>query len=156
MIYALGSTSPGAWVFARVLRPADELVYRLSNERTTLTAALAGLPIIIVDTIGAKSGLLRRIPLVGLADPTLPGAVCVIASNFGQLHHPAWLANLRAQPQIEAHLNGERHRYHAHELHNADYDRVWAMAVALYPGYARYKISAGTRRIAVMRLERIG
>jgi hypothetical protein len=40
MIYALGSTSSGAWVFARVLRPADELVYRLSNERTTLTAAL--------------------------------------------------------------------------------------------------------------------
>jgi deazaflavin-dependent oxidoreductase (nitroreductase family) len=153
MIYALGATAPGAWLFARVLRPVDAFVYRLSNERSTLTSALAGLPIIVVDTIGAKSGLLRRIPLVGLADPALPGAICVIGSNFGQKHHPAWLFNLRALPDVEARISDQRNRYHARELVGADYDRIWAIAVALYPGYARYKISAGARRIAILRLE---
>jgi deazaflavin-dependent oxidoreductase (nitroreductase family) len=151
-IHAFASTGLGAWLFARVLRPVDRLVYRISAERTTLTALLAGLPIVVIDTIGAKTGRLRRIPLVALTDPSVPGAIVVIGSNFGQRHHPAWMANLRANPVVRARVNGQTRRFCADELNGDAYERAWAQAVAAYPGYARYKVTAGARRIAIMRL----
>jgi deazaflavin-dependent oxidoreductase (nitroreductase family) len=152
-VHAIAATRPGSWLFARVLRRLDRLALRLTGERSTLTSALAGLPIVIVDTIGAKSGLVRRIPLVGLNDPAHPGVVVVIASNFGQKHHPAWLANLRATPTVRVQVQGKATLYRARELDGAAYARLWALAVAVYPGFARYKITAGARHIPLLALE---
>jgi deazaflavin-dependent oxidoreductase (nitroreductase family) len=152
-IFAVAATHAGAWLFARLLRPVDMFVLRLSGQRTTLTAALAGLPIITVDSIGAKSGALRRVLLVGLPRPA--GAYAVIASNFGQQHNPAWYANLRAHPRVEALVHGARKRFVAREVDrgSAEYAAIWAQATDTYPGYVRYKVTAGERHIPVIVLE---
>src|SRR6187455_3158036 len=86
----------GSWIFARTLHPLDRLLLRFSHGRVSIPGVVTGLPVITLTTIGAKSGKLRTVPMVGLRDGD---KVVVIASNFGQAHHPAWYYNLRANPQ---------------------------------------------------------
>ncbi len=153
LIHAIGATAGGAWLFSHAARPLDLLMLRISGNRRTLTAALAGLPIITLDTIGVRSGLVRRVPLVGLEHPDYPDAFAVIGSNFGRARGPAWIANLRANPIVSAHARGSTRLYHARELDGADYDVFWRLAQLHYPGYASYKQRARNRRIAIMLLE---
>src|SRR5881227_3454492 len=87
---------PSSWLFARVLHPLDRLLLRLSHGRVSIPGVLTGLPVVMLTTIGAKSGKPRTVPLVGLSDGD---KVVVIGSNFGQTHHPAWYYNLRAHPE---------------------------------------------------------
>jgi deazaflavin-dependent oxidoreductase (nitroreductase family) len=79
------------------LHHLDRPVLRLSRGRYSLTRLLAGLPVVTVTTIGAKSGQPRSLPLVALPDGE---HVILIASNYGQKHHPAWYYNLRAHPEV--------------------------------------------------------
>jgi hypothetical protein len=85
MLQHIGASQLGAWIFARTLHPLDRLLLRLSRGRVSVPGVLTGLPVIMLTTIGAKSGKLRTVPVVGLSDG---GKVVVIASNFGQAHHP--------------------------------------------------------------------
>jgi deazaflavin-dependent oxidoreductase (nitroreductase family) len=155
LVHSFGATATGAWFFSRVARPLDMLVLKLSGNRHTLTAMLAGLPMLALDTVGAKSGLLRRVPLVGLEHPDYPDAFAVIGSNFGRAQGPAWMANLRAHPNVTAHVRGRARHFCARELTGADYETFWRLAQRVYPGYASYKRRAGERRIAIMLLERV-
>jgi hypothetical protein len=54
------ASGPGSWVFARVLHHLDRPVYRASRGRHTLTSLLAGLPIVVLTTKGARSGRTPR------------------------------------------------------------------------------------------------
>jgi deazaflavin-dependent oxidoreductase (nitroreductase family) len=153
LLHAIGATSGGARFFSYVARPLDMLMLRLSGNRFTLTATLAGLPMITLDTIGAKSGLVRRVPLVGLEHPDYPGAFAVIGSNFGRVRGPAWMTNLRKYPLVTAHVRGGARRFRARELEGVEYDIFWRLAVRHFPGYAHYKQQAAGRRIAIMLLE---
>ena len=84
---------PMSLFYARTLHHIDRLVYRATHQRATLSGWIAGLPVVNLTTTGAKSGLLRTLPL--LAIPRDDGFV-VIASNYGQRRHPAWYHNLKA------------------------------------------------------------
>ena len=55
-IRRFASSGPGSWFFARVLHHVDKPVFRLSGERFTLTSLLAGLPMAMLTTTGARSG----------------------------------------------------------------------------------------------------
>src|SRR5690242_5297962 len=96
MMQHIGASRPGAWLFARTLHPLDRVLMRISRGRVSVPGVLTGLPVVMLTTIGAKSGKPRTVPLVGLGDGD---KVIVIASNFGQAHHPAWYHNLRANPE---------------------------------------------------------
>ena len=96
----------------------------------------AGLPVITLNTIGAKSGQLRSTPLIGIPDGD---RYVLIASNFGQAHHPAWYYNLKKHPQATVTLRGHTADYVAGEASGEEYDRLWQSAVALYGGYAAYR-----------------
>ncbi len=79
------SLRPVSWVSARTFHHIDPLVYKISNGRFTMVSLAGGLPVIMLTTIGAKSGKQRTVPLIGIPDGE---RYAVIASNWGQKHFP--------------------------------------------------------------------
>lgn len=149
----LGATRSGSWVFARILHHIDRPVYRLTRGRHTFASLLAGLPVVMLTTTGARSGRPRRVPVVGL--PTVEG-LAVIASNFAQDRHPAWYHNLRANPEGEICVDGVARRFLAREAEGEERARIWQEALRVYPGYAVYERRASHRRIGVFILDEAG
>jgi deazaflavin-dependent oxidoreductase (nitroreductase family) len=149
LVRRFAASRPGSWLFARVLHHADRLVYRLSGERTTLAAVLSGLPVVMLTSTGAKSGRRTTVPLLGFEEGD---AVILIASNYGQAHHPAWFYNLRADPEARIAVRGVERDVVAEEVPSPERERYLAVAGELYPGYRRYEVRAAPRRISVFRL----
>lgn len=149
-IRRFASSGPGSWLFARVQHHLDKPLYRLSGERFTLTSLLAGLPMAMLTTTGAKSGKPRTVPVLGL--PT-PDGLAVISSNYGQEHHPSWYHNLRANPEGRVRVKDEARPFRAVEAEGERRDRIWQEALNVYPGFATYEKRAPHRRIAVWVLE---
>ena len=142
----MSSLSP---LFARIFHRADAFVLRLNGGRFTITSAIAGLPTIILTTIGAKSRLPRVLPIACVPDGE---KYALIASNFGQPHFPSWYHNLRTNAECMVRVGNRIKTFVAREIHGVEYDRYWKMAVDIYAGYAAYKERA-PRRIHVMLLE---
>jgi deazaflavin-dependent oxidoreductase (nitroreductase family) len=117
----------------------------------TVSSLLAGLPVIVLTTTGARSGLPRSAPLVGLRSGS--GAYAVIASNFGQHHHPAWSHNLRARSEATIAVAGRSTRVRARVAEGAERDAIWRQALEVYPGYAGYERRTLHRGIVVWVLE---
>mgnify|MGYP003618278114 CR=1 FL=1 len=164
---------PVTWLLARTMHHLDGAALRLSGGRMPLSPLFTGLPTITLTTTGAKSGRPRTVPLVGIPDGD---RLILIASNWGQARHPAWLYNIRANPVVRVSGRGvplerlptgedvpaERlptgedvpaeRLYVARELAGDERAAAWARAVALYPGYQGYAARAG-REIAVVALE---
>jgi deazaflavin-dependent oxidoreductase (nitroreductase family) len=149
MIQRLAASRIGSWILLRVLPPIDRVVFRLSGNRHTLVSLLAGLPTLLLVSKGAKSGLPRTTPLVGI--PRGEGYI-LIGSNFGQTHHPAWVYNLRAHPSASLALNGVKREYVAREVCSEERAACWQEAVSFYAGYEAYRLRAG-REIAVFVFE---
>ena len=144
------ASGPGSWLFARVLHRIDGPICRVTRGRYTLTSLLAGLPVVMLTSIGAKSGQPRTVPLLGI--PT-NGTVALIASNFGQQHHPAWYYNLRAHPEAEISVGGKRRRVRAAQTEGEPREQIWHDALRMYPGYGQYERRASHRHITVFVLE---
>ena len=145
----LGSTAPVAWLFARMLHHVDRAVYRLTGGRRTFAGLASGIPVAMLTTTGAKSGLPRTTPVLTLADGD---GLIVIASNFGQDHHPAWAHNLRAHPEARVEADGVARDVRARELAGDERERAFELGGAVYPGYAAFRRRAD-RTIPVFRLE---
>jgi deazaflavin-dependent oxidoreductase (nitroreductase family) len=146
-IRRFATTPLGAKVFMATAHHADRIVLRVSGGRTTAVGLAAGLPVLTLTTIGAKSGQLRSVPLAAIRDGD---KLVLIASNFGQPHHPAWYHNLKKHPQATVTLNGRTGDYVAGEAKDEEYERLWQKAVALYAGYAAYKTRTGGRQIPIL------
>jgi deazaflavin-dependent oxidoreductase (nitroreductase family) len=144
------ASPPGSWMFARVLHHIDRPVYRLSGGRRTFASLVSGLPVVMITTTGARSGLRRTVPVLGL--PTPDGFV-VIASNYGQEHHPAWYYNLHANPSGELSIRGVTRPFRASVAEGDTRARIWQEALRVYPGWAHYERRASHRDIAVFVLE---
>jgi deazaflavin-dependent oxidoreductase (nitroreductase family) len=153
LIQRLASTPPGSWLLGRGLRYLDRLVIRLSGGRTSLTSILAGVPVVMVTTTGARSGEPRTSPLLPIWKPGQSGRFALIASNWGQHRTPSWYFNLKKNPHGMVAIDGRTEQYIAHEATGEEYDRFWGYAVDTYPGYALYKKRAG-RRIPILVMER--
>lgn len=147
LIQRCASSPPGAWLFARVLHHLDRPVLRLTQNRSSLTGALAGLPVVTLTTTGAKSGQPRSVPLVAVQDGD---RLVLFASNFGQKHYPAWYYNLRAHPQATVTWRGQTRAYQAREAEGKEREDYWKRAVKLYAGYAAYEKRVGQRHIPIM------
>lgn len=150
LLRRVAATGPGAWFFARVLHRIDRPMYRATGGRHTFASLLSGLPVVMLTTTGARTGQTRTVPLLGI--PTERG-VAVIASNFGQAHHPGWYHNLRARPEAEIVVDGERRLVRAVVLDGEARERVWREGLRIYPGFAEYERRATHRRITVFAFE---
>jgi deazaflavin-dependent oxidoreductase (nitroreductase family) len=144
------ASGPGSWLFARVAHHLDRPVYKLTNGRYTFGSVVSGLPVVMVTTTGAKSGKPRTVPVLGL--PTDDG-MAVIASNFGQYSQPGWYYNLRANPEGELAVRGERTRFRAVEATGERRERIWEAGLRVYPGWSQYERRTPHRRIVVFVLQ---
>ncbi|WP_306233198.1 nitroreductase family deazaflavin-dependent oxidoreductase [Agrococcus beijingensis] len=98
---------------------------------------LQGMPIILLTSVGAKSGKLRKTALMRVEHD---GEYAVVASLGGAPKHPVWYFNLKAQPHVELQDGAEKHDYEARELEpGAERDAWWERAVAAFPPYADYQ-----------------
>ena len=139
-------------MFARVAHRIDRPLYRLTRGRHTFANLVSGLPVVQLTTTGARSGLPRTVPVVGL--PTADG-FAVIASNFGQERQPGWYYNLRANPEVSVSVDGRSRRFRAVEAEGDRRSRIWEEGLKVYPGWSQYELRASHRRIAVFVLEPI-
>ncbi len=138
---------PVSWVMIRTLHHLDRLVFRLTNGRRTFTSIVAGLPVVMLTTIGARSGEKRTVPVLGFGDG---GAIVLIADNHGQRRNPGWYHNLRANPQAEVAVDGMTRLVRAREAEGDERERLWRMGVEVFPGWAAFQRRASNRRIPVM------
>lgn len=147
MSQRIAALRPVTKFFSLILPWIDQRIIAGSNGRVSLTSLLAGFPIVTLHTIGAKSGQPRSSPLVGIP---FGEKYILIASNWGQAHHPAWYGNLRVHPSVSLTIEGQRHDYIAHEAVGTERDECWRRAVGIYAGYEAYRLRAGNRVIPVI------
>ena len=150
LLRRFAASGPGSWLFARVLHRIDLPVFRATRGRHTFSTLVAGLPLVMLTTTGAKTGRPRTVPLVGIP---VDGTVAVIGSNFGQQRHPAWYHNLRAHPDATAAIDGVRRPVRAVPAEGERRARIWQAGLQMYPGYAQYERRAAHRDITVFVLE---
>ena len=98
---------------------------------------LRGMPVVIVTTRGARSGKLRKIPLMRVEHA---GTYAVVASRGGAPEHPVWYHNLKADPESVTIQDGpEPFDVRVRELTGDERATWWERAVAAYPPYAEYQ-----------------
>jgi deazaflavin-dependent oxidoreductase (nitroreductase family) len=149
LIQKIAATPAGSRALSRILYRVDPFVLKYSGGRRSLTGLLAGVPVVTVITIGARTGLPRTSPLLPVRDPADASTFAIIASNFGQQQHPSWYFNLKRHPRATCTINGQAADYLAHEATGEEYERYWRYATDTYFGYDLYKRRAG-RRIPIM------
>ncbi|MGW3597727.1 nitroreductase family deazaflavin-dependent oxidoreductase [Streptomyces sp. NPDC005167] len=133
--------SPEQWV-----RDQVEL---FESSGGTEGTTMRGMPVIILTTRGAKSGKIRKTPLMRVEHD---GAYAVVASLGGAPRHPVWYHNITADPRVELQDGPVRQDMNAREV-TGDEKRVWwERAVEAFPDYADYQEKTD-RQIPVLVLE---
>ncbi|MFI6639029.1 nitroreductase family deazaflavin-dependent oxidoreductase [Streptomyces sp. NPDC050504] len=122
--------SPAQWIREQV-----EL-YESSGGTRGTTLWDTGLPVVIVTMRGAKSGRIRKVPLMRVEHG---GRYAAVASKGGFPHHPVWYFNLKAEPHVELQDGPGRREMTAREVTGEERARWWRRAVAAYPAYAEYQ-----------------
>ncbi|MDZ4278043.1 MAG: nitroreductase family deazaflavin-dependent oxidoreductase [Dehalococcoidia bacterium] len=124
--------------------------YRLLGGQ--LVGRAYGSDIVLLTTTGRKSGQKRTATLLSMRDGD---DIIVIASNGGNPMHPAWYQNLRANPEAEVQIGGEKKRVRAETAGREERARLWPRIVEMNAGYERYQ--QGTKRtIPVVVLKPVG
>jgi deazaflavin-dependent oxidoreductase (nitroreductase family) len=111
---------------------------------------LRGVPVVVITSVGASSGKLRKNPVMRVEHD---GAYAAVASKGGAEDNPAWYGNLAAQPLVELQDGPDRADYTAHEAIGDERALWWERAVAVWPDYANYQTKTD-RQIPIFVLER--
>ena len=112
---------------------------------------LRGRPIIVLTSVGARTGKLRKTALMRVEHD---GDYAVVASQGGAAKHPVWYHNLKANPHVELQDGPTSKDYLARELTGDEKATWWERAVETWPDYAKYQIKT-SRQIPVFVLEAI-
>jgi deazaflavin-dependent oxidoreductase (nitroreductase family) len=139
-------TGAGRWYLINVAPRIDATVGRLSGGHLS---SLPGIPMLLMTHTGAKSGRTYTTPLIYFTDgPT--GDVVVMASNYGRTRNPAWLANVKANPEVELQARGRGGHYRARVAEGAERERLFELAKRLTRVYANYELRATGRTIQIV------
>jgi deazaflavin-dependent oxidoreductase (nitroreductase family) len=133
--------SPSDWV--------REQVEEYESSGGTRGTELRGRPVVILTTIGARSGKIRKSPLMRVEHD---GHYAVVASLGGAPKHPVWYYNIQANPRVELQDGPTRQPMVAREITGEEKALWWERAVATWPDYAEYQKKT-TREIPVFVLE---
>ena len=134
-----GEYEPGASDWAR--KQAD----LFESSGGTKGGTMRGMPIILLTSVGAQSGKLRKTPLMRVEHE---GEYAVVASLGGAPKHPVWYFNLKQNPHVELQDGPVKQDYSAREVTGDEKTRWWERAVDAYPDYADYQKNT-TRQIPV-------
>ena len=131
MVDATYEPSPWDWVREQVER------YEATGGREANTLRDTGLPIIVITTRGAKTGNVRKTPLMRVEHN---GEYALVASMGGAPKHPVWYHNVKAHPdEVTLQDGATPWRVHVRELEGREREEWWERAVAAYPPYAEYQ-----------------
>lgn len=109
----------------------------IDSAGTTDAADVQGRRIVVITMRGARSGMLRRVPLMRVEHD---GSYLAVASKGGAPEHPAWFHNLRAHGDVLLQDGTEQHVLRARQLEDGpERDAWWERAVAAFPPYAEYQ-----------------
>jgi deazaflavin-dependent oxidoreductase (nitroreductase family) len=135
--------SAQAWV-----RDQVEL-YESSGGTKGTTLRDSGIPVVVVTNLGARSGKVRKTPVMRVEHD---GKYAMVASKGGAPEHPLWYYNLRANSLVELQDGPDKRDMIAREVSGAERAEWWDRAVAVFPNYADYQQKT-TREIPVFVLE---
>jgi deazaflavin-dependent oxidoreductase (nitroreductase family) len=136
--------SPSTW--------AADQVEKYESSGGTEGTTLRGKPVIILTTVGAKTGNIRKTPLMRIEHD---GRYAVVASRGGAPTHPVWYHNLHAHPRVELQDGPVKREYEAREVTGEEKAEWWVRAVDAWPDYAEYQKKTD-RQIPVFLLEPVG
>jgi len=122
--------SPAAWVRNQVE------AYEGSGGTKGTTLTDTGLPVVIVTNRGAKTGAVRKTPLMRVEHD---GRYVAVASKGGAPKHPVWYYNLKKNPRVELQDGPDKWGRTARELSGDERAVWWERAVAAYTPYAEYQ-----------------
>lgn len=123
-------------------------VYRLSGGR--MGGRAKGVPVLLLTTVGRRSGKQRTVPLMYLADGE---RLLVVASNAADPDHPpGWWFNLRSHPQARVQVGRTRYAVRSSDLDPVDRDAWWPRLATHNPNWARFQEETG-RRFPVVALD---
>ncbi|MEU5617856.1 nitroreductase family deazaflavin-dependent oxidoreductase [[Kitasatospora] papulosa] len=120
--------SPTTWV--------REQVELIESSGGTQGTTMRGMPVILLTTRGAKSGKLRKTPLMRVEHD---GQYAVVASLGGAPKHPVWYYNVLADPEVELRDGTVRQDMTAREITGEEKALWWSRAVEAFPDYAEYQ-----------------
>jgi deazaflavin-dependent oxidoreductase (nitroreductase family) len=136
------------WGLLTRLMGGHAKVYRAT--RGLIGYKTLGFPdVLLLDHVGAKSGIQRTTPLVFARDGE---NTILIASKGGYPKNPAWYHNLKANPDTTIQIGSKLIPVRAREAKPEEYERMWALAVGVYRGYEAYRRRT-ERKIPLMVLE---
>ena len=107
-------------------------------------------PIVVITSVGSRSGHLRKNPVMRVERD---GAYLAVASKGGAPEDPEWAANFRAHPEVDLQDKAEKHTYRVRELEGAEREDWWRHAVETWSTYAEYQTKTD-RQIPLFLLER--
>jgi deazaflavin-dependent oxidoreductase (nitroreductase family) len=111
-------------------------LYESSGGTKGNTLMDTGMPVIVLTTRGAKSGRIRKTPLMRVEHE---GRYAAVASLGGAPKHPVWYHNVKADPLVELQDGPVKRDFRAREVTGSEKDEWWERAVAAYPPYAEYQ-----------------
>lgn len=118
----------------RFVTAAHTWIYRLSGGR--IAGHLVGAPVVLLMTLGRRSGQLRTTPLIYLRNGD---SIVLVASNGGTAASPGWWHNLQANPNALIQLGRRIISVQATQASDAERERLWPLVTHLYPGYIGYQ-----------------
>lgn len=143
------TTRVGRWVGSRVSAKLDPVIFKATGGRYTSTGRPT-LPMLALTTTGRRSGQPRTVQLAYIADGD---DWLVVASNFGQAHHPAWRHNLDADPNAVVQIGAEEIPVRATPLSDEEKAEKWPHIETVVPQMEVYP-TLTDRNIRVFRLGR--
>lgn len=126
-----------------------EIIKEFRENDGRVGGQFAGAPLLLLHTVGAKSGQPRLNPMMY---QKLDHGYAVFASKAGAPSHPDWYHNLRAHPQVKAEIGTDTFDLVARVATGDERERVWSAQKDAFPGFAEYEAKT-TREIPVVVLE---
>jgi len=131
-----------SWNVTPLVFAAHVRLYRLLRGR------LVGRNILILTTVGRRSGRRRSTPLFYVRDGD---GYAVIASNGGEARYPGWWHNIRSNPEVEIQVGADAFVCRAERANEDDVPHLWARFTAVYRGYIEYR-KRTARELTIFRL----
>ncbi|MFE9193515.1 nitroreductase family deazaflavin-dependent oxidoreductase [Micromonospora sp. NPDC007208] len=127
----------------------DKIIAEFRDNAGQVGGQFAGAPLLLLHTVGAKSGQPRVSPMMY---QKVDGGYAVFASKGGAPSNPDWYYNLLANPKAQAEIGTDKVELVARVAAGDERDRIWSAQKAAYPGFADYERKT-TRQIPVVVLE---
>lgn len=146
-----GSTMPGGSVLMKLAKPfMDMQISRYRKSKGDATPHMMGFPVVLLTTVGAKTGIERTHVLGGFADGD--DAFLIVASKGGAATHPAWFINMAKNPdKVWLEVGKRKFKAHAESLQGVEREAAYQRVVGVAPQYGGY-LTKTDREIPVIRL----